>query len=207
MCVLAIKKGIKITLTLLSLLKTRKKEELDWLLKGSLNCIGYSHIPETTFLKCLKAFLPPCKPPAWRAAQRIRGMRESSAIRDRDSCKLQPLFQKRGLRAMTEPLQPRPATLRPHNPALCSHTERRRRVARTHRCIQKLLTPSQQYTVVLRWKEDLARRKMAAPLPSHPSSCVLSNDCLSSKPTKYRPLTSEDDEHCVTLLFIKITAF
>lgn len=134
-------------------------------------------------------------------------MRESSAIRDRDSCKLQPLFQKRGLTAMTEPLQPRPATLRPHNPALCSHNERRRRVARTHRCIQKLLTPSQQYTVVLRWKEDLARRKMAAPLPSHPSSCVLSNDCLSSKPTKYRPLTSEDDEHCVTLLFIKITAF
>lgn len=44
------------------------------------------------------------KPPHGQTAQCIRGMRESS---DRDSCELQPLFQKRGLRAMTEPPQAR----------------------------------------------------------------------------------------------------
>lgn len=60
-------------------------------------------------------------------------------------------------------------------------------------------TQSAVCTVLLR-KEDLARRKMAAPSPSHPSSCVLSNDCLSRNSTIYRPLPAEDQQRWAVFL-------
>ena len=40
---------------------------------------------------------------------------------------------------------------------------------------------------------------MAAPSPSHPSSCVLSNDCLSRNSTIYRPLIVDDQQHRAVL--------
>lgn len=94
-------------------------------------------------------------------------MRESS---DRDSCELQLLFQKRGLRAMTEPPQPSVPPRADHTILLCAYTLNVEGdlSARTHtrRCNEKLHTPSQQYVLY--------------PHQTHPSSCVLSNDCLSS---------------------------
>lgn len=104
------------------------------------------------------------KPPHGEWHNASEEWRERSAIRDRDSCELQPLFQKRGLIAMTEPPQPRAPTTT-LSPATQSHSV----LTHTHTDAFRNCSPpvSSTYCTSVR-REDLARRKMAALAPSHP---------------------------------------
>lgn len=110
--------------------------------------IEHGYDPQATFLKCLRFSVmsffykwppTPPPPPTWRVAQSTRGMKESS---DRDSCELQPLFQKGGFETRTEPPQPsappprpplRPTT-QPQSVLTQSVVKRPR--ARAHRCMK-----------------------------------------------------------------------
>lgn len=115
-------------------------------------------------------------------AQCIRGMKEPSAIHGRDSCKLQPLFQKRGLTAMTEPPQPSaPPHARPHSHRtvpLCAHTLN----AAGDLCIEKVLTPSQQYVLCFCPKKISAGEKWL--LPHHPFPLPVSFQMTASAGTQ-----------------------
>ena len=141
----------------LSIDRRGEKQIVDWL-GSTVPYRTQSEPPPATFLKCLKAFLfSISKPPHGEWHNASEEWRERRAIRDRDSCELQPLFQKRGLIAMTEPPQPcAPATTTTpqsgHTISLCPHTH-------THRCIEKLLTPRQQYVLYLCAQGGFSRKK------------------------------------------------
>ena len=108
---------------------------------------------------------------------------------------------------MTEPPQPcAPATTTTpqsgHTISLCPHTH-------THRCIEKLLTPRQQYVLYLCAQGGFSRKKNGCTRTvSSLLSCVLFylfiffNDCLSRNSTIYRPLIilEEHQERCDALL-------
>lgn len=112
--------------------------------------------------------------------QCIGGMKQPRAIHGRDSCKLQPLFHKRGLTAMTEPPQPfAPSHARPRSRRtipLCAHTLN----TGGDFCIEKVL--SQQYVLCFCPKKILPEEKWLR--PHHPFPLPVSLQMTASAGTQ-----------------------
>lgn len=131
--------------------------------------------PPATFLKCQRFSLmsffsisehPPAPPPFLHGewGQSSRGMKESS---DRDSCELQPLFQKRGLGTTTEPPPPPPPSGRPHSPqSVLTHKSAVQKASCTCPQTRGQPTATQQSVPFWRRKNGSKRAEHALPVCS-----------------------------------------
>lgn len=128
--------------------------------------IEHGSNPPATFLKCQRFSLmsffsisehPPPNPPFLHGewGQSSRGMKESS---DRDSCELQPLFQKRSLGTTTEP---------PHSPqSVLTHKSAVQKASCTCPQTRGEPTATQQSVPFWRRKNGSKRAEHALPVCS-----------------------------------------